>query len=168
MSGWIPYLTLALAIGSALIAGAFFAFSAFVMRALGHLPENQGITAMQRINIDVINPWFMIPFTGTAVVGLAGGTWAALNLSQPAGPWLLAASLLYVLGCFGVTMVFNVPRNNMLAIVNAERPQDAFVLPSNEPFWSNFQREWTRWNTFRTLASLAAMICTFVAYRLLA
>ena len=59
---------LAGAIGTALIAGAFFAFSSFVMGALGKLPPAQGIAAMQSINVVVINPWFMSAFIGTAAL----------------------------------------------------------------------------------------------------
>ena len=40
-------LTLVSALGCGLIAGAFFAFSSFVMKALGRLPPPQGIAAMQ-------------------------------------------------------------------------------------------------------------------------
>lgn len=54
------------ALGAGLVAGIFFAFSTFVMKALNLLPPAQGIAAMQSINIAVINPWFMTPFFGTA------------------------------------------------------------------------------------------------------
>jgi len=43
-------LTLVSALGCGLIAGVFFAFSAFVMKALARLPPAQGIAAMQSIN----------------------------------------------------------------------------------------------------------------------
>ena len=66
------YLTwkLLAALGCGLIAGVFFAFSAFVMSALARLEPPQGTAAMQAINITVINPWFMGVFMGTAVVCL--------------------------------------------------------------------------------------------------
>ncbi|MEH2408541.1 anthrone oxygenase family protein [Nostoc sp.] len=54
------------ALGCGLIAGVFFAFSTFVMNALARLQPAQGITAMQSINITVINPLFMAVFLGTA------------------------------------------------------------------------------------------------------
>ncbi len=44
------------ALGSALVAGVFFAFSTFVMKALGRLQPEQGIAAMQSINVTVLNP----------------------------------------------------------------------------------------------------------------
>jgi uncharacterized membrane protein len=59
-------LTLISALGCGLMAGFFFAFSACVMNALARLPAAQGITAMQSINVTVINPLFGLAFFGTA------------------------------------------------------------------------------------------------------
>lgn len=56
------------ALGCGLMAGVFFAFSTFVMKALGALPPAQGIAAMQSINVAVINRWFMAAFFGTALL----------------------------------------------------------------------------------------------------
>ena len=63
-------LILSAAIGCALTAGIFFAFSTFVMQALALQPSTAGISAMQSINITVINPWFMTAFFGPAVMGI--------------------------------------------------------------------------------------------------
>ncbi|MGH7600945.1 MAG: hypothetical protein ACREOI_31695, partial [bacterium] len=57
-------LTLFAALGCGLIAGVFFAFSAFVMKALSRLPPSEGIAAMQSINVAVINPVFLTVFLG--------------------------------------------------------------------------------------------------------
>jgi hypothetical protein len=61
----IDVLTFAAAIGAGLVAGIFFAFSSFVMRALARIAPPQGIAAMQSINVAVINPVFMAVFLGT-------------------------------------------------------------------------------------------------------
>ncbi len=62
---YLYILKLLAALGSELIAGVFFAFSTFVMKALAQQPAAQGIATMQTINITVINPWFMtIQFFG--------------------------------------------------------------------------------------------------------
>jgi uncharacterized membrane protein len=58
-------------LGCALVAGIFFAFSTFVMKALGKLSPPQGVAAMQSINVAVINPWFLTAFFGTAVACVA-------------------------------------------------------------------------------------------------
>ncbi|MFN2445520.1 MAG: hypothetical protein ABR606_08045 [Vicinamibacterales bacterium] len=54
----LDIVTLVAAIGCALVAGIFFAFSTAVMKALGTLPPAHGIAAMQSINVVIINPWF--------------------------------------------------------------------------------------------------------------
>ncbi len=136
-------------LGSALIGGIFFAFSNFIMRALGQLPGNQGISAMKAINVTVLNPWFFLAFFGTGVVCLPV---AFLALGSAAGThraYLLAACALYLFGCVLVTMAFNVPLNNRLA---STEPDSSGA----EALWGHYLSRWTLWNTVRTAASLAA------------
>lgn len=64
-------LTLVSALGCGLIAGVFFAFSAFMMKALTRLSPAQGIAAIQSINVVVINPLFMVALIGTALACFA-------------------------------------------------------------------------------------------------
>ena len=60
-----------LCIGAGIVGGVFFAFSTFVMKALAQLPASQGVAAMQRISVVVINPLFMGAFMGTALLAAA-------------------------------------------------------------------------------------------------
>ena len=102
-------------IGAGLIAGTFFCFSSFVMPALARLEPTQGIAAMQKINITVINPLFMAVLFGTAVLYLLQAFVACRSgLDTPALCWLIAA-MFYVVGTIGTTIVFNVPLNDELA-----------------------------------------------------
>lgn len=64
----ITILLLLVCVGAGTIGGVFFAFSAFVMKALAQLPASQGIAAMQRINVVVLNSLFLGVFFGTAVL----------------------------------------------------------------------------------------------------
>ncbi|WP_367265416.1 hypothetical protein [Polaromonas sp.] len=75
--GAVFALLAAAALGSGVVAGIFFAFSSFVMSALGRLPPAQGVAAMQSINETVINPGFLLVFfgTGLACLALAGGAY---------------------------------------------------------------------------------------------
>jgi len=58
-------LKLITALGCGLVAGILYAFSTSVMQALARLPAPQGITAMQSINVAMINPLlFMGAFFG--------------------------------------------------------------------------------------------------------
>src|SRR4029079_9599769 len=105
------------ALGAGLVAGIFFAFSAFIMTALARLPAQGGIAAMQSINVAVLNPVFFAAFFGTAALSLVLAIAALLWWSEPGALYLLAGSLLYLVGTILVTIVFNVPLNNRLASV---------------------------------------------------
>jgi uncharacterized membrane protein len=99
-------LTFLAALGCALVAGIFLAFSSFVMKALARISPPSGIAAMQSINVVVINPGFLGLFMGTAGVCAVLLFFAASRWQAPGGLCLAAGSLLYIVGTFGVTMVF--------------------------------------------------------------
>jgi uncharacterized membrane protein len=141
----LPLLTLVAALGCGLMAGVFFAFSAFVMKALARIPQGEGIAAMQSINVAVINPWFLLVFLGTA--GLCAFLAVVSFLRWDVYP--LAGSLLYLLGTVLVTLVFNVPKNNALAKLARAEPRGATL-------WPQYVASWTAWNHVRTIAALAA------------
>ena len=56
------------ALGAALLAGNFFAFSTFLMKALKGLSAERGIVAMQAITMAIKSLSFLIVFFGTAVL----------------------------------------------------------------------------------------------------
>jgi uncharacterized membrane protein len=142
-------LELVAALGCGLVAGVFFAFSTFVMPALARLQPPQGITAMQSINITAINPLFMLAIFGTAAACLFLAISALLNWQQPGAVYLLVGSLLYLIGAVLVTVFFNVPLNDALAIAD---PNSA----NGTSLWSSYLTHWTNWNHLRTIAALAA------------
>lgn len=155
----LDLVTLLGAIGSGLMAGFFFAFSVCVMKALGKLPPEQGIVAMQSINVVVINPVFLTIFLGTGLV-CAVGIFASLTRRQDSGTvCVLAGSALYLVGSILVTMVFNVPRNNALAAIAPSSAEGAKL-------WASYLSSWTAWNHVRTMASLAAAAFLTIGLRL--
>ncbi|MDO9434800.1 DUF1772 domain-containing protein [Hydrogenophaga sp.] len=152
----LTLLLLATCLGAALVGGVFFAFSSFVMKALSQLPAAMGVATMQRINVVVINPWFLGAFLGTALLAAACVVAAVWIRAEPRAPWVLAAGLCYLLGTFGLTMVLHVPRNQRLAQFDAASPQAA-------AHWPIYLHEWTRWNHVRTAAALVAAGCALWA-----
>jgi uncharacterized membrane protein len=149
-------LTFTAAIGSGLVAGIFFAFSTFVMAALGRILPEQGIAAMQSINITVLNPAFLIAFLGTGFVCLVLAAGSYVWWGGASGKLVLAASLIYLVGCIGVTMVCNVPLNDALAAVSPNTPEAATL-------WSRYLSTWTAWNHLRTVAPLLSAILYMAA-----
>ena len=95
MDGFLFALTLFAALGCGVVAGVFFAFSTFVMKALASLPAPQAIAAMQAINVSAVTPAFMAALLGTA---LACGVLVVSSLfmwSEPFAAYLLAGGALY-------------------------------------------------------------------------
>ena len=144
-----PWLLITTALASALMGGVFFAFSSFVMPALGRIPPAEGIRAMQRINIDVLHWSFLVPFLGTPIACVALAAQATWHWNEPGAIYSVVGCAVYFLGCFIVTVAGNVPLNNALAEVDADLVDAARA-------WDEFAIGWTRWNHVRTVASMAA------------
>jgi uncharacterized membrane protein len=149
-------LTFFSALGAGLMAGLFFAFSAAVMTALGRLPPAGGISAMQSINVAILNPLFFAAFFGTAAASVLLAVAALAGWGAPGRVWLLAGAILYLGGNLLVTIVCNVPLNNALAVAAPESP-------TGTALWTRYLSAWTAWNHVRTIACLAAMASLIVA-----
>jgi uncharacterized membrane protein len=149
-------LTVITALGCGLSAGALFAFSSFVMKALARLQPAEGTAAMQSINVMAVTPVFMTALFGTALGCAALAVWALADWDDSYGPYLLAGSALYLAGTIGLTMGYHVPRNNALARLDAQSAEPA-------SYWSRYVAEWTRWNHVRVAAGLAAAAALTIA-----
>lgn len=137
------------ALGSGVMAGVYFTFSAFVMRALASLPRGQGAAAMNAINRVILASPFMVLFFGTTVLGLGLAIAGWSQWSAPGAAALLGGGLIYVIGMFVSTAAFNVPLNDALAAADPE-------TSAGEELWARYLQVWTRWNHARTVASLLA------------
>lgn len=141
------------AVVSGMVGGVFFAFSTFVMRALATVPIGQGIAAMQRVNVTVINPLFLGVFLG-GVPLLAATAYVARG--APSFAWVVASFVVYLVGAVGVTVAFNVPRNGRLAALEAGSAEAA-------AYWPVYVREWLAWNHVRCGASVVASALAMLA-----
>ena len=147
-NNWIFVMWLVATVGCALVAGVFFAFSTFIMRALARLPSADGMAAMQSINTTVITTLFMLALFGT---GLACLMLIWLTWQQPNESLIITASVCYLLGTLGVTMLKNVPLNNALAVAKIDSE-------AGTTLWKNYLNRWTFWNHVRTISALVAAI----------
>ncbi len=134
---------------SALMAGLFFAYSVSVSLGLGKLSDSEYIKAMQSINREIQNPLFFICFFGTLVL-LPYASFQYHSLYKTAFALLLAASLLYAIGVFGVTVVINVPLNNQLEAFQLSTAN----LEQIKAQRAIFENKWNAWNHVRTICSL--------------
>ncbi len=149
-------LTLGAALGCGLVGGIFFGFSSFVMKALNRLPPAHGAAAMRSINVAVLNPWFLVPFLGSAALCALLAVASLSGWRDPEDLFRLIGAALYLAGCVGVTAAFNVPRNDALAAVEPGGADEAVR-------WARYVPSWTAWNTVRTAAALAAAVAFMVS-----
>ncbi len=154
-SSWLGSLAIASAVGSALAAGVFFAFSTFVMPALARMQPREGLAAMQAINVAAVNPWLMTLLFGTgalmaavAVAALRGGGWPAALAG--------AAAAVYIVGVLGMTMAFHVPRNEALASV-------ALADADAPACFASYLASWVPGNHVRALAGAIASVLLFAS-----
>jgi uncharacterized membrane protein len=159
MNNLLFALTFIATLGCGVIAGVFFAFSVFVMRALARLSAWQGLAAMQAINVAAITPAFMAALFGTALACGALIIWSLLVWGEPFAAYLLFGGALYLVGTIVMTGAYHVPRNEALARIE---PRGAGA----EAHWSRYLRGWTAGNHLRFAAALAAAATLTIALRI--
>ena len=151
-------LTFLAAIGSGLMAGLLFIFSVTFMAALAKLTPANGIAAMQSINVTILSGTFLSVFMGTALVCLALIVAWFLGWMPSGGLFVVAGSIVYLVGIIGVTMVFNVPMNDAL---NAMQPESTEAAA----YWQEYLSNWVPWNHVRTVAGIASLALFILGFR---
>lgn len=149
MSELITFIIVASISGAGLVTGLLFAFSNFVMRALAELPSDKGMFAMQQINERIINPVFLVLFLGTPILCSVIVVSSGQKINEPESLFLLVGALAYLIGPFGITVLFNVPLNNLLARADVSEADE---------IWQMYQKRWQWWNHIRTYIGVASVV----------
>lgn len=135
---------------TALNAGVYFAFSSAVMPGLRGIDDYSFVVTMRAINQAVFNPWFMTSFFGSK--GITAIVAGMALLTAESGRWWILAALGFHLVSLLITVGANIPHNNRL---DAAGNSDAAMR-------KRFAQPWLRWNTARTAAASAALVCLLV------
>ncbi|MFD8144074.1 DUF1772 domain-containing protein [Streptomyces sp. NPDC059708] len=133
-----------------LVSGLFYGFSVAVMPGLRASSDRTVVETMQRINVAILNGWFLLGYVGALVF-----TALALVLRLAGGgdgsPWPLAGALVAYVVAMGVTGRVNIPLNNALAQAGpVERMADPAAVRRA------FEGPWVRANTGRTVLCAVA------------
>lgn len=147
------------AVTTALMAGLFYAWSISVVPGIVRLPDREYIAAMQSMNDAIENPIFFAAFFG-AMFLLPISTYMHYSQPMSARFWfLLAASVLYIVGVMGLTMFGNVPLN--IALRNFDIPgASAQEIASLR---TKFEGPWNNLNSIRTVANILSLVCVILA-----
>ncbi|RYG50346.1 MAG: DUF1772 domain-containing protein [Chitinophagaceae bacterium] len=139
-------------LATGLCAGLFYAYSCSVNPGLAKLDNKAYVTAMQSINVEIQNPAFFASFLGSFLL-IPIATWLSYNgRFNLKCSVLLLASLVYIVGAFGVTVASNVPLNEKLALLDASIASDLEIGTAREAF----EKSWNAWHSVRTWASVVA------------
>lgn len=117
------------------------------------------VAAMQAMNRTILDPLFLLLFSGSAVLCLVVAVSAPFTGDVDGAGLRLAGGLLYVVGVSVETMAVNVPMNDRL---DAADP----ATSDGQSVWAGFLPRWTRWNHVRSL--LGAVVTTLLAASLAA
>lgn len=152
----ITILLWAAALGSGIIAGVYFAFSGFIMQAFDKIEVSQSIAAMNSINKTILRSFFMPLFFGSSIISVLLIIVSFAHWGEAGAELMLMAGVIYFVGMFACTVLFNVPLNNLLAQLNSESVNAQQV-------WSHYLKTWTNWNHLRTVSSLVTcVLCIWV------
>ena len=153
MTSWFPVVLEISIIASAVVSGVFLTFSDFVMRSLDKADRAAGIQVMQVINREVFHWVFMTLLLELSALSPLLAGFAYFNLAGPGALLVEAGGMIYFIGVFVVSLIFNIPMNNRLARLSHTSAEAA-------EYWSNtYFPKWTYWNYVRAISACAAAIC---------
>ncbi|WP_067531483.1 anthrone oxygenase family protein [Nocardia crassostreae] len=139
-------------LSTGLVAGVFYAYANSVMLALRQSDDRTMIDVMQKINVVILNPWFMFSFLGSVGFTVLA---VALHLGKDARTtliWLAVALVINVIA-FAVAAGLNVPLNNAL-----EAAGDPAQIADLAAVRADFESPWIRWNILRGVLHTAAFL----------
>ncbi|PJN26925.1 DUF1772 domain-containing protein [Kitasatospora sp. CB02891] len=140
-------------LAAGLSAGLFYSYACSVMPGLAKVEDRAFVDTMQRINVAILNGWFMLGFVGALVLIVAAGVLQWRGGNRTVLLWIGAAAVLY-LAMFVITSAVNVPLNDRLAAAGApDRLTDPAAVRAA------FEDVWVRWNVVRALTATAAFAC---------
>ncbi|MBJ8345955.1 DUF1772 domain-containing protein [Antrihabitans sp. YC2-6] len=135
---------------SGLLAGLYYGYANSVMPALGQADNKTMIDVMQKINVAIINPVFMLSFLGAPVITIgAAAMFLGKDMRSVLG-WVVAAAVLNIAGTV-VTFALNIPLNDQL-----DAAGDPNQITDLAGVRGDFFDAWVRWNIVRLLLHTAA------------
>ena len=143
-------------IAMGLMSGVYASFAFSVMPGLRGADDRTFVDVMQRLNVAILNGWFLFCFLGGLVFGLVA---LVLTWRTPALPWVGLGLGLYAVSLL-ITFVVNVPLNNALMAAGSPATADVGAVRAA------FEARWVTWNIVRGLASTAGFACLCWSLRL--
>ena len=140
-----------------LSAGFFYAWAVSVIPGTRQVQDLPYLETMQSINRAILNPAFFLIFFGSLAL-LAVSTF--LQYREGSSFWLLlAATLTYFAGTFGVTALGNVPLNDSLDVLSL----DQLIPEQLAGFRSRYESRWNRLHLIRTVFAVLSFALSLLS-----
>ncbi len=158
MEPFIKSITLFTAIGlTGLSAGFFYSWSVSVIPGTRKITDAAYLETMQSVNRAILNPAFFLIFFGSLLL-LAISTIQQYQTGVTF--WLmLAATVIYLTGTFGVTALGNVPLNNKLDALHLKE----LALDQSAQFRHHYEARWNRLHLVRTVCAVLSFMLSLLA-----
>ena len=132
-----------------IMAGIFFTWSNAVKPGIGKLSDIEYLRALQAMNRVILNKAFIGIFLG-AVIAVTVVPIAHFKLFPDNIFWLFIITLAtYWIGVFGVTVLGNVPLNELLDEINLE----SITLEEIKALRTSIEVKWNNLNLIRSISS---------------
>ena len=141
-----------------LSAGFFYAWLVSVIPGTKKVDGSVYLETMQSINRAILNPAFFLIFFGSLIF-LSIGSVYQFNTGKTTFWFMLAASLLYLIGTVGVTGLGNVPLNNKLDALNVNEKSSKRILE----FRNYYESKWNRLHLIRTIFAVHSFLLSVAA-----
>ena len=149
-------------LSTGLVAGLLFGYACSVMPALSRADDRTMVDVMQRVNVAIINGWFLLCFVGALGFGLLA-VGLHLRASRAVLIWAVAAVALYVVA-LAVTAIVNIPLNDALAAAgDPNAAAGSGGIGDLHAVRNRFEGRWVTWNVVRTVAAAGSLGCWALA-----
>ena len=148
-------------LSTGLMAGIFFTWTNAVKPGIGTLDDMTYMKAFQAMNRLILNPLFYIVFI-LPVLTISISTYMSFGSTKLyVFELFLLSTLLYVLGVFLITIIGNIPLNELLENTDLEK----ISLTELSDLRGKIENKWNNFNLIRTVSSfisfLLLVICLF-------
>lgn len=161
MSPRTVYVVTAIVIAG-LMAGLLFGWLVSVIPGLSRTDDRTYVQTMQRINVAIINPAFVIPFMLTPVFLALAAVVEYRAGNQRRATALGTGAVVYLLGVLGITIGGNVPLNQALDGFDLVYATQTALADRR----ASYEGSWNRWHGLRTAAAVFAFAVSATALQL--
>ena len=130
------------------------------MPGIKNLADRDFIQAFQVMDRIIQNnqPVFIFVWIGSVLVLLATLAISIVKLDGSDLLILITATIIYLFGVQLPTVIFNIPLNNKIQIINFDTINEKSVKIVRQ----EFESRWNRWNLFRTILSSGVSVLLII------